>query len=257
MSCTPFQTAPSNMTHRVLVLRSAFLSVSGGLLVVLGIGCSSSQPAPPTTQEAPSEPEPAFSLLYTTLEDGLVLHDGRQEQSRTLKANAAVKEARAVSPTGRYLAFSYATPDSSHLALLDLTTQTSQRVHAVAEPVTYSLAWHPDRDRLAFGHYRPTDNGERGPGRIQIASPDGTTRDVGCSSVREVLHWLSSGVLAARTDEKLYVVARRTVPRRPRSMPAARTPSTTPRTGDRWPASTGSSNTTGIAESTCPTRRSS
>jgi Tol biopolymer transport system component len=37
--------------------------------------------------------------------------------------------------------------------------------------------------------------------------PAGTTRDVGCSTAREVLHWLSEGSLAARTDDKLYVVA--------------------------------------------------
>jgi hypothetical protein len=45
-----------------------------------------------------------------------------------------------VSPTGRYLAFSYATADSSHLGLLDLTTQILQPVHAAAGTATHSLA---------------------------------------------------------------------------------------------------------------------
>ncbi|WP_263785435.1 hypothetical protein [Salinibacter grassmerensis] len=136
-----------------------------------------------------------------------MLHDAREDKSQTLVGGATAKQARAVSPSGRHLAFSYATADSSHLALLDLTTQKTRRVHAMAgTEVTYSLAWHPDQDRLAVGHYRPTDDGGRGPGGLQVVTPDGTTRDVGCSSVREVLHWLEDGSLAARTDDNLYVV---------------------------------------------------
>jgi Tol biopolymer transport system component len=118
-------------------------------------------------------------------------------------------ETQAVSPSGRYLAFSYAAADSVHLALLDLTTRTLQRVHALAGTATYSLAWHPDsrQARLAFGYYRPVENGTRGPGSIRIATPGGKTRSVGCSAAREVLDWLPGGALATRTDDKLYVVA--------------------------------------------------
>ena len=175
----------------------------------LGVGCSSSQP--PGSATEPSAPTsssgPALFLLYTPPNGGLTLHDARADEAQTLIAGATAKPARAVSPSGRHLAFSYATADSSYLALLDLTTQQTQRVHAMAgTAVTYSLAWHPDQDRLAVGHYRPTDDGGRGPGGLQIATPDGATRDVGCSSVREVLHWLPDGSLAARTDETLYVV---------------------------------------------------
>ncbi|PSQ73553.1 MAG: hypothetical protein BRD39_03890, partial [Bacteroidetes bacterium QH_9_64_21] len=73
--------------------------------------------------------------------------------------------------------------------------------------VTYSLAWHPDQDRLAFSYCWPTEDDGRGPGGIQIAGPDEPPRDVGGSAVREVLHWLPDGPLATRTDENLYVVA--------------------------------------------------
>lgn len=195
------------MTHWTPFLRFASLLVGGGLLVVSGIGCSSTPKTTPS-QDASPEPEPTLSLLYTTPEDRLLLHDARRNTSRTLATGVDAKEARSVSPTGRYLAFSYATADSSHLALLDLTTRTLQRVHAAAGTVTYSLAWHPDsrRERLAFGYYRPIENGTRGPGSIRVATPDGTTRSVGCRAAREVLHWLSNGTLATRTDETLYVV---------------------------------------------------
>jgi len=186
-------------------LRFTSLLVMSGLLVVSGVGCSSSQPETSTPQDA--SPEPTLSLLYTTPEEELVLYDARRDNSRTLVTGVDARKARAVSPTGRYLAFSYATADSSHLGLLDLTTQTLQRVHAAAGPATYSLAWHPNRDRLAFGYYRPIENGTRGPGGIRVATPGETTRDVGCSAAREVLHWLSESSLATRTDEKLYVVA--------------------------------------------------
>jgi Tol biopolymer transport system component len=189
------------------VPRFASLIVVSGLLVISGIGCSSSQPKTPTPQDASPEPKSTLSLLYTTADAGLVLYDARRDTSRTLVTGVDAGEARAVSPTGRYLAFTYATADSSHLGLLDLTTQTLQRVHAIAGTATYSLAWHPDQDRLAFGHYRPVENGTRGPGGIRVATPRGTTRDVGCSAAREVLHWLPNGTLATRTDEKLYVVA--------------------------------------------------
>ncbi|MFB6097581.1 MAG: hypothetical protein ABEK84_00400, partial [Salinibacter sp.] len=138
---------------------------------------------------------------------GLVLLDARRDASRTLVADATAKGPRAVSPSGRFLAFSYATADSTHLALLDPTTQKLQRVHARAGTVTYSLAWHPEQDRLAFGHYRPTGDGGRGPGGLRVATPDGTSRSVGCSTVREVLHWLPGGALATRTADKLYIVS--------------------------------------------------
>ncbi|MEF8815602.1 MAG: hypothetical protein V5A58_02320 [Salinibacter sp.] len=184
-----------------------FVSVALVGILGVGLGCSSSQSPDPTSKTDAPSPDPALFLLYTSSAGELTLQEARADTPRTLVSGATAKPARAVSPSGRYLAFSYATADSSHLALLDLTTQQLRRVHAVPGPaVTYSLAWHPDRDRLAVGHYRPTDNGERGPGSIQIAAPNGTTRDVGCNSVREVLHWMSDGSLAARTDDDLYVV---------------------------------------------------
>ncbi len=195
------------MTHRSSVLCSILLLVVGSLLVTMGAGCSSSDPTTPATDDPSPAPSPSLSLLYTTPDAGLVLYDARSDAARTLVTGADAEGPQTVSPTGRYLAFSYATADSSYLALLDLETRHLQRVHALAGAVTYSLAWHPNQDRLAFGHYRPTENGTRGPGGIRVSTPGGTTRDVGCSAAREVLHWLSEDALATRTDDKLYVVA--------------------------------------------------
>ena len=45
--------------------------------------------------------------------------------------------------------------------------------------------------------------------RLIPPRPEGTSRDVGCSTVREVLHWLPGGDLATRTADKLYVVGPR------------------------------------------------
>lgn len=197
------------MTTRTSFLQFAFLIAAAGLLLAAGIGCSSSestQSSASTSQSSPSETGPSLSLLYTTAENEVVLHDAQNDTSQTLIPEAEPKTARSVSPSGRHLAFSYATTDSSHLALLDLTTRDLQRVHATSGTVTYSLAWHPDQDKLAFGHYRPTENGKRGTGGIQVATPDGPTEDVGCSAAREVLHWLSDRSLATRTDDNLYIV---------------------------------------------------
>lgn len=189
------------------LFRAAVLLTAGSLLIALGAGCSSSEPAT-TEGPAPPEPGPSLSLLYTTSDEGLVLHDAREDASRTLVAGAEAKSPRAVSPSGDYLAVTYSTADSSHLSLLNLTTRRLERVHAAAGPVTYSLAWHPDsrQDRLAFGHYRPTEDDGRGAGAIQIAAPDEEPRGVGCSTVREVLHWLPDGTLVARTEDNLFVV---------------------------------------------------
>jgi Tol biopolymer transport system component len=184
--------------------------MAGSLLIALGTGCSSSEPTAPTTQEAAApEPGPSLSLLYTTPDEGLVLHDAQANTSRTLVPGAEAAPSRATSPSGDYLALTYSTADSSHLSLLDLTTHRLERMHAAAGPVTYSLAWHPDsrQDRLAFGHYRPTEDDGRGVGGVQIVTPGKPPRDVGCNTVREVLHWLPNGALAARTEDNLFVVA--------------------------------------------------
>lgn len=187
-------------------LRPACILALFGAVLVLLAGCSSSRPAQPT-DETKAEQGPALSLLYTTSDAGLMLHDARRDSSYHLVADAHSNGTRALSPSGRYLAFSYATPDSSHLALLNLSSPTLHSVHAAEGRRTYSLAWHPEQDQLAFGFYRPTNDGTRGPGGIRVATPEGSTRNVGCRAAREVLHWLPDGSLATRDDDNLYVVA--------------------------------------------------
>ncbi len=193
---------------RLFVTRTAFVLLLGlagpGLLAT---GCSSSSPSA-TSSAAESAPAgPALSLLYTTPSEGLVLHDARTDTTRSLVPGATHDGVRARSASGRYLAFSYSTADSVRLALLDRRTQTMQPVDRRAAPVTYSLAWHARDDRLAFAYYEPAQSGTRGPGAVVVATPDGNTRDVGCSAAREVLQWLPDGSLATRNDENLYVVA--------------------------------------------------
>ena len=182
------------------------LAMGLGSIGVLALGCSSSSETPaPATESAPSGP--ALSFLYTTAADGLVLHDAQADTSRTLVPGATHDGVHARSASGRYLAFSYTATDSAHLALLDLRTQTMQTVDRRPASVTYSLAWHPQADRLAFAYYQPARSGTRGPGDVFVATPDGDPRDVGCSAAREVLGWLPDGSLATRNDDKLYVVA--------------------------------------------------
>lgn len=191
------------------LFRATVLLTAGSLLIALGAGCSSSEPTTPTTQDSVApESGPSLSMLYTTTDDGLVLYDAQADAAQTLVPGAEAKLPRAVSPSGDHLALTYSTADSSHLSLLHLTTGRLERVHASGGSVIYSLAWHPDRrrDRLAFGYYRPSEEG-RGPGSVQITAPDEEPQDVGCSTVREVLHWLPDGTLAARTEDNLFVVS--------------------------------------------------
>ncbi len=169
-------------------------------------GCSSSRAPQPEAETDDAPTGPPYALLY--VEDAeIVLHDARTDSTQTLVADARFAGARAASPTGDYLAFSYATADSTHLALLDLQTLALTPLHARAGTATYSLAWHPEGDRLAFAFYAPTAEGGRGPGGVRLAALDGTTRSVGCRAAREVLGWLHDGSLATRDDDNLYVVA--------------------------------------------------
>lgn len=186
---------------------TAALAASIVLLIVAGSGCSSSQPAQPDPEESSAPIGPSLSLLYTDANQGLTLHDTRRGASRRLVPEATVGLVRAVSNSDRYLAFSYRTPDSSHLALFDLNTRKLRPIDARAGRVTYSLAWHPTENRLAFGHYRPTADRERGRGGIQVAHANGSVRSVGCNAAVEVLAWLPDGTLATRTDETLYLVS--------------------------------------------------
>lgn len=101
------------MTKRNFLSHSVFPIIACGLLATLGLGCSSPEPTSSTTPPPPTqETGPSLSLLYTTADAKLVLHNARRDSSRLLATGATAKEARAVSHTGRYLAFSYATADS-------------------------------------------------------------------------------------------------------------------------------------------------
>ena len=199
------------MHHSALRLRACSSPLALASVLVVGLfllRCGGTQ-----STQAPSEPTaddttaagPAFSFLLDDA-NGLILHDARSASSRVLVPDARFSGASRVSPNGRYLAFSYRA-DSSHLALLDLTDGRLQPVHAHADSVVYSLAWHPTADTLAYGFYTPATEGTRGPGDVRVATPQGPARRVGCSAAREVLHWLPDGSLAARDDDNLYLVA--------------------------------------------------
>ena len=176
-----------------LALTAAFLSVT--LLTGLLTGCGSSRPAqstaPAETTEAPSGPR--HTLLYQTAEGAIVWHDTRTDSKSTIATDVASIGVQALSPDGNTLAVSYATTDSTHLALVHRDGKALQPIHAQAGSVTYSLAWHSSDRRLAFAYYAPTNTGTRGPGDVRIAHTNGSTERVGCQAAREVLHWLPDG----------------------------------------------------------------
>lgn len=196
------QTSPSRLPLPCLLA----LAVGG---FVAGLGCTSPQPTQEPEEAPTTQPSgPALSLLYTQADEGLMRFDARRDSAETLVQGATFGGVQAVSPSGRYVAFSYVAKDSSYLALLALSEgRALQTLHAADSSTTYSVAWHPEQDRLAFGHYQPAPNVTRGPGGIRTARPDGSTRDVGCRAAREVLHWLPDGDLATRDDDHLYLVA--------------------------------------------------
>lgn len=179
------------------------------LLLALSTGCSSSTPptaSPSTASETAPAAPPPIQMLYATSGGTLELYDARRDTVHRLADGLRTIGPHAVSSSGRVLALGYTTPDSSHLALVNVNDRTLHQVEARPGSVTHSLAWHPEADRLAYGYYRPAERGMRGPGGIRIATADGTARSVGCTAAREVLHWLPNGALATRTDDTLYLV---------------------------------------------------
>ena len=100
-------TARSDMTQWTSFLRFAPLTMTCGLIVPLGIGCSSPEPTTSSTDASASSQETGsfLSLLYTTADARLMLHDARRGSSQCLVADATTKEAQAVSPTGGHLAY--------------------------------------------------------------------------------------------------------------------------------------------------------
>lgn len=174
------------------------------LALVLLARCAPAPPSSPTSTPEAGDTGPPLVLLYAD-SSGLQMQDAATETVSTLAPDAEYTGARALSPSGRYLAVSYAS-DSSRLGLIDLQSQTLQVVHQHPDAVTYSVAWHATNDTLAFGFFVPTDDGGRGTGGIRRVAPGRTSTDVGCTAAREVLHWLPTGALATRNDERLYLV---------------------------------------------------
>lgn len=194
----------------MLSVRS-FLAPGVSLLLLLSLGLCTTGCSSPSQTSSDADDRvsqgPVPSLLYITPDAALVLHDTGADSSHVLTSDATSDGRPAVSSSGRYVAFRYTSADSAHLALLDRRDQTVQSVDVRPAAATHSLAWHSNEDRLAFGYYTPAASGTRGPGAIHVATPDGSTRNVGCTAAREVLHWLPDGALATRNDDRLYVVS--------------------------------------------------
>ena len=186
------------------------------LLPVLLVGCAALQTADededPEAEEEPTEaPEgPGFAFIHETDDDAIALHDAIDDERETLFRDATYNGQYAAAPTGHHLAFTYTTADSVHLAWVDLESGAATTVDSRPDGTTYSLAWHPEASKLAYGYYAPVPEGERGDrgsGGIRVANDDGTTRSVQCQAAREVLHWIDDSSIAARDDENLFVVA--------------------------------------------------
>lgn len=187
-----------------------FCSSACLLLLVVGaatlnLHCASSEPASETDDPSEEASGPAYTLL-THANDTLHLHHLQTDERHALQPDVSDVVQHEAAPAHNAVAFTYATPDSVHLARYTLGDERIEQVDAQAAPATYSIAWHPERDAFAYGVYTPTDDGNRGSGTIRIAE-DGTTEPVGCGASTEVLAWLSDAQLSVRNDENLYLVA--------------------------------------------------
>ena len=171
----------------------------------MNLRCTSSETATEPADAPASPTGPAYTLLVQTA-DTLHLHHLHNDTRRVLQTGVSSINQQAAAPNHDAVAFTYATPDSVHLARYTLGDDRLKQVDARARPVSYSIAWHPERDAFAYGFYTPTDEGNRGPGAIRVAE-NGSTRSVGCSASTEVLAWLLDDQLAVRNDDNLYLVA--------------------------------------------------
>lgn len=204
--------------RRIRSFACLLLLVTGA--ATLNLHCASTSP-PADADAAETAPQrPAYTLLVHHA-DSLRLHDLvpraaseeagpalRATSPRLLRTGVASVQQHVPAPARNAVAVTYTTPDSVHLARYTHGAPGIQPVDARARPATYSVAWHPERDLLAYGVYTPTAEGNRGPGTIRIAE-GGTTRSVGCSASSEVLAWTADAQLSVRNDDTLYLVSSR------------------------------------------------
>lgn len=171
-----------------------------------GSGSTREGPSTETAADTSRQVAPGSGLRAIAVgADGLVYREGEAEPTVLAPAEEFLG-ARAASPDGRYVTAAVREGDSTKLLLVDRQRPAVRTLDARAGRMNYSAAWAPDGSRVAYGYYRRTAEDGWGAGGIRVAELGGSTRSVGCQSVREVLDWLPDGNLAVRTPDDLFVV---------------------------------------------------
>ena len=184
---------------------SIHLSPHASLLTLLALacaalwGCSGPQPVENPAEPAPAPPpeqplEPDFELL-TFEADGLVRREATGSRRDVLIPGARFAGLASREPNGDAVALSLRRADSTALVLVD--SDGVRLLHGGGD--TYSTAWAPASDRLAFG-FRADAGGD-----VLIAGENGF-QDPGCSASLVAAHWPDPSHLVTGDGANRYVV---------------------------------------------------
>lgn len=172
--------------------------------VLLLVGCAStstksdSLPSPKENSRQPSESPDVRTYFYDS--DGIKYSSTKTKEDTLLIPLEKSLVQKEISPEGGKIAVSYEKRDSTKISVIDLENNKSKNIHSFSsnkyEPLSISLEWSPDSEKLAIGYYSEKKSGEvyvADEGNVVVAMLSGEVRDLGCSVSKEVKTWLPNG----------------------------------------------------------------
>jgi dipeptidyl aminopeptidase/acylaminoacyl peptidase len=153
-------------------------------------------PPPP----APAAAGPALVLYYA---DGAGVHrlDARSGTDSLYFRAGRSRLTSALSPDHAKLALGLDAPDGARLVIVDAATGAVSTVHTAGRGYTYTLAWSPQGDRLAFGY-----SAGAGRGDVLVTTPGGKPQPVGCGASKLVFGWTSADTIVVGDGRDLFPV---------------------------------------------------
>jgi WD40 repeat protein len=175
------------------------VGLAGGTAVLLA--CGPKAPPPP-----PLAAGPALVLYYADA-SGVHRLDARTGTDSLYFSVGRSRITSAVSPDRSRVALGLAAPDGARLVIVDAASGRVTEVHSAGRGYTYTLAWSPNGDRLAFGYSMRTGRGASSArGDVMVTGPDGLPQPVGCGASKIVFAWTPRDTIVVGDGRDLFPV---------------------------------------------------
>jgi WD40 repeat protein len=158
---------------------------------------------------APPPPSPAAGpalTLYYAGARGVHRRDARTGADSLYFHVSPSGVTSAVSPDHAKLALGLVAPDGARLVVIDAASGQVTDVHAAGKGYTYTLAWSPSGDRLAFGYAMRGGPGAPARGELMVTAPGGQPQRVGCGASKLVFAWTSRDTIIVGDGRDLFPV---------------------------------------------------